>query len=483
MIGVRARGLVLWLVLLGSSSAPGVPGAAPPPGMVPFEITVVPPGRDPTRGIVAWERDGSLYLGANEISALLGWTKFWRPDLGRLILAGAQHRITVIEGTDVALVDEGRMVHLPGAVFLWEGQMLLPLDLFLDEHGEPRPWTETPLAFSRETRRLRLGGEKPSLSDVRISSQSGGWVLRLASTSRLQYDVVSRDRSEFVLRLSDVTYDPLLLPVPAEHPWFQGLRLESGGGGIDVRFTPGPGATGYHVTLRDTSTVEILLGLLPEEESGTALDAFGESGAQLGRIGRVVLDPGHGGKDSGDTAPGGKEAELTWKLAEHLRNQLEGTLGVEVVLTREKDTNPSPERRADLANRSGADLFLSLHVHARAGGPEGFIVSEEGPAGAIPGTLGDLGFRPFGAARGAFEAESRVVALALLEAVAEVQSVPARGVRVESIPELAGVSMPGVLLELGSNPGEKWTESRLEAVAGAIVQGIERAPSLAEEGR
>lgn len=82
------------------------------------------------------------------------------------------------------------------------------------------------------------------------------------------------------------------------------------------------------------------------------------------KIRRVVLDPGHGGKDTGAIGPdGAKEKELTLAMAKRLRAHLEA-LGLEVLLTREDDRTLSLEERTRFANEKGADLFLSIHVNA-----------------------------------------------------------------------------------------------------------------------
>lgn len=78
---------------------------------------------------------------------------------------------------------------------------------------------------------------------------------------------------------------------------------------------------------------------------------------------RVVLDPGHGGSSPGTLTPSGlTEKEITLDVARRLRRLLEAQ-SFEVLLTRERDVEVSLEERTRFANRSGADLFVSLHVN------------------------------------------------------------------------------------------------------------------------
>ena len=87
---------------------------------------------------------------------------------------------------------------------------------------------------------------------------------------------------------------------------------------------------------------------------------------QLGLgISRVVIDAGHGGRDPGAAGPGGTEADLVLDLALRLEKRLHATQPeLEVVLTRRADEYLPLEARTTLANRVGADLFLSIHANA-----------------------------------------------------------------------------------------------------------------------
>ena len=86
---------------------------------------------------------------------------------------------------------------------------------------------------------------------------------------------------------------------------------------------------------------------------------------QLGLgVSRIVIDPGHGGHDPGAKGKGVTEAELVLDVALRLEKLLQNIPGVEVLLTRRTDDFiPLPERTA-IANREGADLFLSIHANA-----------------------------------------------------------------------------------------------------------------------
>jgi N-acetylmuramoyl-L-alanine amidase len=87
---------------------------------------------------------------------------------------------------------------------------------------------------------------------------------------------------------------------------------------------------------------------------------------QLGLgVERIVIDPGHGGRDPGTTIKGGiKEKDIVLRLAKVLAAKIEKRLDCEAILTRNRDVFMSLERRTALANMKKADLFISLHVNS-----------------------------------------------------------------------------------------------------------------------
>jgi N-acetylmuramoyl-L-alanine amidase len=83
------------------------------------------------------------------------------------------------------------------------------------------------------------------------------------------------------------------------------------------------------------------------------------------KLGRVVLDPGHGGHDAGTHGPSGlTEKDLVLDISQRLATLLQDRLGSEVLLTRNDDTYVSLEGRTKIANEYKADLFLSIHANS-----------------------------------------------------------------------------------------------------------------------
>ena len=109
---------------------------------------------------------------------------------------------------------------------------------------------------------------------------------------------------------------------------------------------------------------DIPLGLPPAPPAATSRGDYSLA-RQLGLgISRIVIDAGHGGHDPGAQANGLVEAELVLDIAQRVEKLLKKQPGIDVVLTRRNDTFIPLEERTAIANREGADLFLSIHANA-----------------------------------------------------------------------------------------------------------------------
>jgi N-acetylmuramoyl-L-alanine amidase len=83
------------------------------------------------------------------------------------------------------------------------------------------------------------------------------------------------------------------------------------------------------------------------------------------KIGKIVIDPGHGGHDTGTIGPHGLlEKDLVLDVSRRLGRLVEARLGADVVFTRKDDTFIPLETRTSIANQEQADLFVSVHANS-----------------------------------------------------------------------------------------------------------------------
>lgn len=95
------------------------------------------------------------------------------------------------------------------------------------------------------------------------------------------------------------------------------------------------------------------------------LFSFHPVGPTSYKVRRIVIDPGHGDHDPGTSGAFSKEKNVALDIALELGRILEENLDdVEVIFTRDDDSFLELHERADLANKRGADLFISIHCNA-----------------------------------------------------------------------------------------------------------------------
>jgi len=211
------------------------------------------------------------------------------------------------------------------------------------------------------------------------------------------------------------------------------------------------------------------------------------------KIERVVIDPGHGGHDTGTIGPTGlKEKDVVLDLALRLGRLVNERLGSQVIFTRTDDTYVSLEARTELANEVKADLFISLHANSSrlrsAAGPEAYYLNfttdasalevaarENAPSARTIHELQDLVLK---IAQKEKVQESREFAASMQKALySGLRSGKNRGVKRAPFLVLVGAQMPSVLVEVAflSNPREerllKQPEYR-QRIAEALYRGL-----------
>lgn len=215
------------------------------------------------------------------------------------------------------------------------------------------------------------------------------------------------------------------------------------------------------------------------------------------KLGRVVIDPGHGGHDQGTRSKSGMlEKDLVLDISKRLAELLKERLGTDVVLTRSDDTYLALEERTRQANDQKADLFLSIHANSspakNVAGVETFylnfstgredldLATRENAASQR--TIGDLKEVVSKIALRAKVDESREFALRIQNslhtaAVKQNKDAKDRGVKRAPFVVLIGADMPSVLAEIGflTNSRDETllkSDEHRDRLAEALYQGI-----------
>jgi N-acetylmuramoyl-L-alanine amidase len=215
------------------------------------------------------------------------------------------------------------------------------------------------------------------------------------------------------------------------------------------------------------------------------------------KIGRIVIDPGHGGHDTGTIGPNGlQEKDLVLEVGRRLGKLLETRLGAEVVYTRKDDTFIPLETRTAIANQQRADLFISIHANSSrdpaARGVETYYLNFTSSPEALEVAARENAVSE----KSIYELQDLVKKIALKEKIEESRefagdvqqslhgglaakspAIRDRGVKKAPFIVLIGANMPSILAEISfvSNPTD---EHRLETseyrqrIAESLYHGI-----------
>jgi len=215
------------------------------------------------------------------------------------------------------------------------------------------------------------------------------------------------------------------------------------------------------------------------------------------KIGKIVIDPGHGGHDTGTIGPNGlEEKDLVLDVSRRLGKLLQTRLGAEVIYTRKDDTFIPLETRTAIANEEAADLFVSVHANSShdpdARGVETYYLNFTSSPEALEVAARENAVSE----KSIHELQDLVKKIALKEKIEESQEfasdvqrslhsglaaknpgVRDRGVKKAPFIVLIGANMPSILAEISfvSNPGDEHrlgTSEYRQKIAESLYRGI-----------
>ena len=217
------------------------------------------------------------------------------------------------------------------------------------------------------------------------------------------------------------------------------------------------------------------------------------------KIGKIVIDPGHGGHDTGTIGPNGLlEKDLVLDVGRRLGKLLEARLGADVVFTRSDDTFIPLETRTAIANQEQADLFVSIHANSSsdpdARGVETYYLNFTSSPDALEVAARENAVSD----KSIHELQDLVKKIALKEKIEESKEFAGdvqkslhsglaakspglrdRGVKKAPFIVLIGANMPSILAEISfvSNPGDEKrlrTPDYRQRIAESLYHGISK---------
>jgi N-acetylmuramoyl-L-alanine amidase len=483
-----------------SVALPAQQSAAPP-------YTVVT--REARRPLAARTMNGQEMFALDDLARLFNLTVREDPAAGGLTITSGSQTILLSTQQPLASI-AGKMTSLPAAPVRDGRIWYVPVD-FVSRVLAPVASTRIDL---RKPSRLLLVGE------VRLPRVAAR-VEALGAQSRVTLDVapptphtVAQEGNRLVVRFDADGLDAADLRANTTTDTVQNVHV--GDAPQTVVIDLGPRFAAFRASDQPgtAGATRILIDLVPQTDApvtGTPPGAPPRPGQPpvaetpplldlppAGGLRTIVIDPGHGGDDTGAKgAQGTLEKTITLAVARRLKAAIEARLGTRVLLTRDGDQAVGLDQRAAVANNNKADLFISLHANASVrpavAGAEVFSLALEGygdaaqraaqaPRDTLPvvgGGSRDIEIIPWEMAQARYIDQSGAFARAVEEALRERVPMSTRPLQQAPFRVLVGANMPAVLVELGflTNPQQEQqllADDHQSALTQALLDGIVR---------
>ena len=247
---------------------------------------------------------------------------------------------------------------------------------------------------------------------------------------------------------------------------------------------------------------EIWISIPNEDRLSRAVIEQLKTDQEKWRIDKIVIDPGHGGRDPGAIGPrGAREKDVVLAIAKRLRTLLEKELKIQVFMTREKDNYLSLPERTQFANSVGGKLFVSIHANSnrnrRVKGSTTYFLGPAKSEEALEiaqrenavirydddardySRYADENLILAAMAQNGYNIESEDFADMIQKSIGKERDIIDRGVKQANFYVLVGASMPNVLVEtafISSRAEERLLQSSRfqQSVARAVFRSVKQ---------
>ncbi|MEE9270436.1 MAG: N-acetylmuramoyl-L-alanine amidase [Candidatus Krumholzibacteria bacterium] len=459
--------------------------------------------------IDAWQiapDSDALYLRANDVARIFRATQFWNASSRKVVLGIERNRFTLTVDTRVVVVD-GEPVMLREPVLYDAGFVMIPMEFVISIAS---PYTPSVFEWDPVSRTLHVEKIGYNVQNMTFATSANQSRASIELTEPLLHHVDSSTPGLIRLKLYGGRIDPAKFEIREAHGLFNGVRAEQTDRDAYVYFDIKKFTSRILVEREDSPPRLVLIlekGDLPEipdpdfagRKEIEIIDQRSTKRRDL-TIRTVVIDPGHGGKDTGKSARNGLlEKDVNLRVALKTREILEDELGVDVVLTREDDRLLSLTERTEIGNEAGGDLFVSIHCNSwfssETGGFEAYFLSQartemdravamaENAADEFTGGGGDVSsdidFILWDMVQNEYINESSLFAEFTQKSMGDRLGIRNRGVKQANFTVLQGARMPAILIEIAflSNVKEAsllGSADFQEKVAKGIVEAVKR---------
>jgi N-acetylmuramoyl-L-alanine amidase len=428
----------------------------------------------------------TVYLPVREIIEFMGLPYTDSLALETLTIRSGNSRLVVTKNSGLISLND-QIIFLPSPMLRENDRWLAPLD-FMGQ-GLTR-LTGTPFRYRSGASRIFAGAvQTPELV---MNAQSLGPITRLTVRCGVPVDLkLQRDdqNGRAILALNRAPVDPLRERLDHKDRLVRSISFDDADGSpkividhtnqvADIRLTSTDGNRIFFIDLLRKGDITGAPG--PPEVPATS--PKGDPAGTARRVRVIVIDPGHGGMDTGAKNDMVLEKDLTLSLARKLRSALQMRLGATVLLTRDSDIALDNEARSAVANNNQANLFVSLHAGYSSNKLDSsssvYVMNENFGDSFAPATASrDRMFLPWYLGYRLHRPASARAAKILQAELTKSISGSRFAIRTAPLAVLSSATMPALLLEVGNLNNSANAASLIDTefqnrLAGAIAEAV-----------
>lgn len=323
-------------------------------------ISVSYPGKTKTDQVATVERDGSDYVSLEDLIRVTDTKFFTNPKNRKWVLKGRSETIKITESNPFVLVGKNAYQLILPPIDINQ-HPFVPLIQFLQTVG---PFFAADLSFNQEQRVLVVKQAPNNITAVRVEDRANGTLIHILTTKPFGNSDVSSSYNKDWLNITIYGGQLDTLEISADQP--QGIVNQI----VSFQFDKSAQISlQLNRKIRDhkvyVQSGEIMVILWRTEKIDDAVVKNPKEDLKRWLIDRIIIDPGHGGKDPGAISKSGmREKDITLDIGKRLKELLVKKSDVEVLMTREKDTYVNLKDRTQFANAKNGKLFISIHANA-----------------------------------------------------------------------------------------------------------------------
>ena len=309
--------------------------------------------------INALNEDGVHYLSLSELSEIIGGRVSWETVGHSVVYTEGVHRFRFMLDAPFMVLDDSTY-NLTYSCKMDHGQLLVPVVTTLPYLDRVTPQK---LTWSESEKSLRVDAEYFNVTDMTVQEKNNGLLIEIFLTKELSYEAFVSEGNWLNVSIRDgfVNNKRIASRRFPKYVYRHSVhQIENNTGQISLRLKRNI-EKWHHRFVADPPRIQISIADVNFDPENVQTPTMGPDD----KIDVICVDPGHGGEDYG--AVGQKktrEKDVVLKIGRKLANLIRKDKRFKVVMTRDQDKYVSLEDRAKIANKAGADLFISIHANA-----------------------------------------------------------------------------------------------------------------------